>query len=176
MFLIVEGLVSKLLSNYQVSKLLSTTLNSKSKFMYGSAIRSALLPAWVCPLPLAVGLVSKLGATVWHPCLAGLDQMSPNKRPFGPPTALKGFIAKRSFGAWLPSSPAASVLPWPPDLLLLTSLQAHKFKSILCHFLDSFLSLQFLSLICHNSLSTLFSLSSFRRSALYSQEGLNHYL
>ena len=34
----------------------------------------------------------------------GLDHVSPNevvrnKRPFGPPAALKGFIAKRSFGA-----------------------------------------------------------------------------
>ena len=27
--------------------------------MYGSVVRSALLPAWVCQLPLAVGLVSK---------------------------------------------------------------------------------------------------------------------
>ena len=80
--------------------------------MYGSVVRSALLPAWVCRL------------SAWRHRLApltGLDQMSRNKRPFGPPIALKGFRAKRSFGAWLPSSPAASVLPWLPDLLHLTT-------------------------------------------------------
>ena len=70
--------------------------------MYGSVVRSALL------LPASV-LAPPLGTL-------GLDHVSPNevgrnKRPFGPPAALKGFIAKRSFGAWLPSSPVASVLP-----------------------------------------------------------------
>ena len=58
-FLIAEGLVSKLLiiTNFEIF--------IKSKFMYGSVVRSALLPAWVCQLPLAVGLVSKLGASGW---------------------------------------------------------------------------------------------------------------
>ena len=66
--------------------------------------------------------------------LTGQPRPSPqvvrNKRPFGPPAAVKGFTAKRSFGAWLPSSPAASGPVRSPPLDHLTFLQAHKVKSI----------------------------------------------
>ena len=106
--------------------------------MYGSAIRPALLPASVCwrwgSFP------SSAGAPDWPTSTP--TQVVRNKRPFGPPAAVKGFIAKRSFGPWLPSSPAAS---GPvrrissTDHLTFKHTKSNQFVSLL----DSFLSLLF---------------------------------
>ena len=76
--------------------------------MYGSVVRSALL------LPASVHCRWPCGARFQAPLAPLIGQSSTptqvvrNKRPFGPPAAVKGFTAKRSFGPWLPSSPAAS--------------------------------------------------------------------
>ena len=83
--------------------------------MYGSKVRSTAAAA------AGVGL---LGATLWHPRLADLDHVSPNKPRKRPPRPQSKVMAKRSFGARLLSLLAALVLlPWCccPDAAALTA-------------------------------------------------------